>query len=106
MAWLFLTGAILCEVAGTLALRATVTGRRLWYLVVGVGYVVSFVLLSLTLRRGIGIGVAYGVWTASGVALIAVLSRVLFRESLGRVRILGIALIAAGVTVVELGAAH
>ena len=39
------------------------------------GYVASFVLLSLALDAGMGIGVAYGIWTAVGVAFTAVLSR-------------------------------
>jgi len=106
MSWLLLSLAILSEVGGTLALRVAALGRRAWYAPVVAGYVASFVLLSLALRRGIGIGVAYGVWTASGVALIAVISRLLFRESLSRVRVLGIALVVTGVAVVEAGSAH
>ena len=70
----------------------------------GRGYVASFVLLSLALDAGLGIGVAYGIWTAVGVALTAVASRVLFDEPLTPVMSLGIALIAAGVVLLQLGA--
>ena len=46
-----------------------------WYALVVIGYVASFVLLSLALDEGMGIGVAYGIWTAVGVAFTAVLSK-------------------------------
>jgi small multidrug resistance pump len=104
MRWVYLAGAIPIEVAATLALRVASRGRRTWYVGVTVGYVVSFVLLSLALHGGMGIGVAYGIWTAVGVALTAVLSRRLFDEPLTRTMLLGILLIVAGVVLLETGA--
>jgi len=101
--WLYLAGAILIEIAATLALRVASAGRRPWYVGVVAGYVASFLLLALALDAGLGIGVAYGIWTAFGVALTAVLSRWLFTEPLTRTMMLGIALIAAGVFLLELG---
>lgn len=106
MGWIFLSGAILAEVAGTLSLRVAAHGRRTWYAGVLVAYVVAFSLLSLTLREGLGIGAVYGIWTACGVALTAVASRLLFDEPLTRTMVAGIVLIAAGVLLVELGSAH
>jgi small multidrug resistance pump len=105
MEWLYLAGAILTEVASTLALRVAAGGRRRWYAVVVTGYVISFALLAAALDAGMGIGVAYGIWTAVGVALTAVLSRLLFDEPLTRTMSLGILLIAAGVLLLEAGAA-
>lgn len=52
------------------------------------------------------LGVAYGIWAAAGVALTAILSRILFKEPLTWVMGLGIILIAGGVLLIELGAAH
>jgi small multidrug resistance pump len=103
MEWLYLAVAILLEVASTLSLRVAAGGRRRWYAVVVPGYVASFILLALALHEGMGIGVAYGIWTAIGVALTAVLSNVLFSEPLTRTMLLGIALIAAGVVLLEAG---
>ena len=103
MEWVFLAGAILVEVASTLALRVAAAGRRRWYAVVVLGYAVSFGLLALALDAGMGIGVAYGVWTAVGVALTAVLSKLLFDEPLTRLMLLGITLIISGVVLLELG---
>jgi len=102
--WVYLIAAILTEVAATLSLRVAARGRRAWYVVVVTGYVVSFLLLARALEEGMGIGVAYGIWTAVGVALTAVLSKLLFGEPLTRVMTLGITLIVAGVVLLELGA--
>jgi len=104
MEWVYLSVAIVLEIGSTLALRVAAAGRRAWYVVVVTGYVVSFVLLSLALGEGLGIGVAYGIWTAVGVACTAVLSRLLFDEPLTRLMTLGIVLITTGVVLLELGA--
>ncbi|WP_229052009.1 multidrug efflux SMR transporter [Aeromicrobium sp. Leaf350] len=106
MEWVYLVVAILTEVAATLSLRMASTGSRAWFGVVGVGYLAAFTALSLSLSEGMNLGVAYGIWAASGVALTAVLSRILFQEALTWVMSLGIVLIATGVLLVELGATH
>lgn len=104
--WLLLTGAVAFEVGGTLSLRMAATGPRTWYLAVVAGYLAAFTLLLMTLAAGMGLGVAYGVWAASGVALTAILSRVLFNEALNWLMGLGIVLIVGGVLLIELGAVH
>jgi small multidrug resistance pump len=106
MQWLFLATAIALEVAGTLALRMAATGRKAWFVVVVIGYVGAFAALTLALSEGLGIGVAYGIWAAVGVALTAVASHILFEEPLTALMGLGIVLIAGGVLLVELGAGH
>ena len=104
MSWVYLISAILTEVAATLSLRAAATGRRVWYALVLVGYAASFLLLARALGEGLGIGVAYGIWTAVGVALTAILSKLLFEEPLTPLMIAGITLIIGGVVLLELGA--
>jgi small multidrug resistance pump len=105
MAWLLLAAAILIEVGATTSLKVATTRDPRWYVVVAVGYVLAFALLSAVLAQGIGIGVAYGIWTAAGVALTAVVSRFLFEEPLTWVMGVGIVLIATGVLLIEIGAA-
>ncbi|WP_300268941.1 multidrug efflux SMR transporter [Microbacterium sp.] len=105
MAWLFLICAIVFEVGGTLSLRVAVDKKR-WYILVVVGYVLAFSMLSLALASGIPLGVAYGIWAAVGVALTAVLSTLLFKEPFTWLMGLGIVLIVGGVLLIELGAAH
>ncbi|MFV8164114.1 DMT family transporter [Mycobacterium sp. 134] len=108
--WLALTGAILVEVFATLALRASDGFRRkVWVVPVVAGYVMSFYLLWLALSLGVPVGIAYGIWTACGVALVAVIAKFLFKDPLTPVMMLGIALIVSGVFTIELagvGPAH
>lgn len=106
--WWTLAGAIVIEVFATLSLRASEGFRkRAWIVPVVLGYLVSFYLLWLTLALGMPVGIAYGVWTACGVALVALIARALFAEPLTWAMVSGIALIVAGVLTIELaGAAH
>lgn len=101
--WLFLAGAIVVEVAATLSLRASDGFRRkIWLIPVVGGYLAAFALLSVSLSLGMPVGVAYGVWSACGVALVALLGKVLFAEPLTWVMGLGIGFIIAGVVTIEL----
>jgi len=52
------------------------------------------------------LGVGYGIWAACGVALTAILSKLLFDEPFSWIMAAGIALVVGGVLLVELGAAH
>lgn len=105
MSWLALIAAIVIEVSATMAFRASEGLRKkAWAPAIIGGYLASFTLLSVALRHGIAVGVAYGIWSATGIALAAILARVIFKEPLTRVMIAGIALIAVGVLLVELGA--
>ena len=106
MGWLFLIGAIAFEVFATMSLRMVATGKKRWLIGVGIGYLVAFAMLVLTLSTGMALGVAYGIWAAAGVALTAVLSRFLFKEPLTLIMCVGVALIVGGVLLVEIGAAH
>jgi small multidrug resistance pump len=106
MSWLALFAGIIVEVLSTLGLRASEGFRkRRWIAPVLVGYVVSFALVWLSLRLGMPVGIAYGVWSACGVALVALLARVLFDEPLTPIMLAGIALIIGGVLTIELSGA-
>ncbi|GAA1493070.1 DMT family transporter [Curtobacterium herbarum] len=103
MGWVLLAIAIVSEVAATISLKLATDGKKRFYVPVAIGYVVAFSLLAVALTLGLPIGVAYGIWAATGVALTAVLGRVLFREPLTRLMLAGIGLIIVGVLLVELG---
>ncbi len=101
--WLTLAGAIVIEVLATLGMRASDGFRKKkWIAPVVIGYVASFALLSITLSLGMPVGIAYGVWSACGVALVAVVARFLFDEPLTLLMMAGIALIIGGVLTIEL----
>ena len=102
-AWLLLIPAILVEVTASLALKGALEHPAL-YVVVVLGYLSGFVLLSAILRTGMPLGVAYGIWGATGVALTAVGSLLIFDEPITALMGAGIVVIIAGVLCVELGA--
>ena len=77
--------------------------RALGALELRINTLLAFSLLGLALAGGLGLGVAYGVWAATGVALTAVGSRLLFDEPLTPLMGAGLALIIVGVLLVELG---
>lgn len=99
--WMFLFIAIVSEVIATSALKATEDFTRLWpSVIVVVGYVSAFYFLSLTLRT-IPVGIAYAIWSGVGVALIALVAWVLYGQTLDMPAFIGIALIVAGVVVLN-----
>ena len=105
-AWLLLAGAIAAEVIGTLSLRMAAHGTRVWYALVLTGYASSYAMLVQALALGMPLGMAYGIWTAVGVAATAILSRLLWGEPLTWLMGAGIALIIGGVLLIEMGAVH
>ena len=100
--WIYLLGAIVAEVIGTSALKATDGFRRLWpSLIVIVGYAVSFYLLSFTLKD-IPVGMAYAIWSGLGLTLITLLAWILYGQRLDAPALVGMLLILAGVVVMNL----
>jgi small multidrug resistance pump len=99
---LLLLAAVLAEVAATLSLKAALD-EPAWYVLVVTGYLAAFTLLAAVLRRGMPVGVAYGVWAALGVMLTALAAAVVYGERLGPAVLAGIVLVVAGVLCVELG---
>ena len=101
-AWLLLALAILAEVIGTSALKASAGFSRLWpSLVVVAGYGTAFYFLSLALRQ-IPVGIAYAVWSGVGTVLITLIGVLAFRQKIDAAGVLGIALIISGVLVLNL----
>ncbi|HEY2205361.1 MAG TPA: multidrug efflux SMR transporter [Pseudonocardia sp.] len=106
MVWLLLAGALVSEVAATVSPRLSEGfTRAVPSAVVVVGYGGSFVLLGLALKRGLSIGVAYGIWSAAGVSLVALIGVLFLRESLTWVQVGGLGLVIAGVVALQSGAA-
>lgn len=105
MVWVYLGGAILSEVLATISLRLS-EGMSKWApgVVVVVGYLLSFVLLAQVLKLGLSVGVAYGIWSAVGVSLVALIGAAFLGESLSWVQVGGLVLVIAGVVALQSGA--
>jgi small multidrug resistance pump len=102
MKWVYLGIAILSEVIATSALKASDGFTRIVPLtVLAVGYAVSFYFLSLTLRD-IPVGIAYAIWSGVGILLIALIGWLRYGQSLDLAAIIGLALIVAGIAVLNL----
>ena len=108
MGYLYLAIAIVSEVVATSFLKFTSGDRAVWwaYIVVAAGYGLSFWMLSLTLSAKVPLGIAYAIWAGAGVVLVAIVSWVVFKESLTLLQILGMGLVIGGVALLELGAQH
>ena len=102
MHWWYLALAIAAEVATTSALKAAAGFTRPFpTLLVVLGYGIAFYCLSLSLKV-VPVGVAYAIWSGVGTALIAVIGWVLFGQTLDLAALIGLALIVAGVAVLQI----
>jgi small multidrug resistance pump len=101
VAYLFLAIAIVAGVTGTSALSVsaglTQPGPMI---VVGLAYLVCFLAMTRALRA-IPIGLVYAIWSGGGIALVTLIGWRLFGQSLEAGEIAGIALILAGVVVIQ-----
>lgn len=94
--------AIVAEVIATSALKASAGFTRLWpSVVVVLSYGTAFYCLSLTLQS-LSVGVAYALWSGLGIVLVTIASYVLYRQSVDLPALIGMALIVAGVAVIQL----
>ncbi len=102
MTYLYLAFAILAEVAGTSALKASEEFTKLVpSIIVVTGYALSFYLLTLVLRT-IPIGITYAVWSGIGIVLIAVIGAIIYKQIPDIPAIIGMVLIILGVAVIHL----
>jgi small multidrug resistance pump len=106
MGYLLLAVAILAEVSATVSLKLSDGFSKLGPSVIVVaGYVVAFIALAQVLKAGVPIGVAYAIWAAAGVALVAIVGVLFLREPLNPTMIAGLVLVIGGVVLIELGSA-
>jgi small multidrug resistance pump len=102
MAYVYLLVAIVAEVIGTSALKASEGFSRLIpSALVVLGYGIAFYCLSQVLKS-IPVGVSYAIWSGLGIVLISVVGAVFFKQALDLPAIIGMALIIAGVAVINL----
>ena len=99
--WWPMAGAIAAEVTATLLLKASAGFTRPGLGVLALaGFGLALVLLASALHR-LPISVAYAVWIGVGSVVVTAAGAVLFGEHLTPAALAGIALVAAGVAVVN-----
>ncbi len=101
MVYLYLTLAIIAEVAATSALKASEEFTKIGpSIVVVVGYGIAFYLLALVLRT-MPVGITYAIWSGLGIVLVTIASIFLYEQIPDLPAILGMALIIAGVLIIN-----
>ena len=101
-AYILLGGAIVFEVVATTAMKSSVGFTKLLpSLLCAVGYGISFYLLSQTLKT-MPTGIAYAIWSGVGIVLISAIAWALHGQKLDAWAVVGMALIIAGVLVINL----
>ncbi|HEV7338739.1 MAG TPA: SMR family transporter [Bosea sp. (in: a-proteobacteria)] len=103
--WIVLLAAVAVEVLATSALKVFVSAPLFLAFLPLVLIGLSFALLSLALRV-IPMAVAYAVWEGLGIVGIAVIGHVLFAEHLTPERLAALAMIVAGIVLLERGVGH
>ncbi|MEY8831236.1 multidrug efflux SMR transporter [Sedimentitalea sp. XS_ASV28] len=100
--YLYLFMAIVAETIGTTALQASQQFSRIGpSIIVVISYGAAFYLLALALRF-MPVGVAYAIWSGLGIVLIALIGLVMFGQKLDLAAMAGLALIIAGIVIIQL----
>ena len=99
--YLFLTGAIICEVCGTMLLPITQNFTRITPTIfLALFYLSAFYLLTFVVDK-LPIAIVYGTWSGLGIFTIAILGYIFFKQTLSWQAILGLFLIIIGVVLVN-----
>ncbi|HCM61579.1 MAG TPA: multidrug/spermidine transporter subunit MdtJ [Morganella sp. (in: Bacteria)] len=101
--WMFLGLAIVTEVIGTLSMKyASVSGDTAGMVVMYIMIAASYILLSMAVKK-VALGVAYALWEGIGILIITTFSVMWFQESLSPMKLGGLALLIAGITLIKYG---
>ncbi|MEA1961352.1 MAG: multidrug efflux SMR transporter [Bacillota bacterium] len=109
MKWIWLMSSIICEVAGTTALKLVSQGGRyttFWIVSVFVFYIACFGLMGITFRY-FDLGLVYAIWSGIGITLMAIIGLLFFGDSMNMMKFFSIVLIIMGIAGLNLsGVSH
>ncbi len=99
--YLFLFGAIFCEVAGTMLLPSSQNfSKFLPTLALAIFYLTAFYLLTFVVNK-LPIAIVYATWSGLGIFTIAILGYIFFKQTLSWQSIVGLFMIVIGVILVN-----
>ena len=99
--YLFLIGAIFCEVAGTMLLPISQNFTKLIpTTLLTIFYLTAFYFLTFVVNK-LPIAIVYATWSGLGIFTIAILGHIFFKQTLTWQAIVGMFLIVAGVVLVN-----
>lgn len=101
MLYWYLAIAIVAEVAGTIALKASDGLTQVVpTIIVIVAYATAFYFLSLVLKT-LPVGLVYALWSGMGIVFITIVSAIVFKQIPDAAAIVGMSLIVLGVVVIN-----
>jgi small multidrug resistance pump len=104
--WIFLVIAIVAEIVATTAIRSSNGFTVLVPSIVTIaGYAVAFACFAKALKS-LELGIAYAIWAGVGTATVAVIGMLVFGEPGSAAKTAGLALIVAGVVLLNLQGTH
>ena len=99
--YIFLVGAIFCEVAGTMLLPSSQNFTKIVpTTLLVIFYLSAFYLLTFVVNK-LPIAIVYATWSGLGIFTIAILGYIFFKQTLAWQGILGLFLIVIGVILVN-----
>ena len=99
--YLFLIGAIFCEVVGTMLLPITQNFTKVFPTVIlTIFYITAFYLLTFVVNK-LPIAIVYATWSGLGIFTIAILGYIFFKQTLAWQAIFGLFLIVIGIILVN-----
>ena len=99
--YIFLFGAIFCEVAGTMLLPVSKNFTKLIpTFSLAIFYLVAFYLITFVVNK-LPIAIVYATWSGLGIFTIAILGYIFFKQTLSWQAIVGLFLIVIGVILVN-----
>jgi len=102
MNYIYLSIAIVAEVAATSALKASDGFTKILPTIVVIGgYGVAFYLLSIIVKT-LPVGLTYAIWAGLGIILVAIVGAILYKQMPDLPAIIGMTLIVAGVVIINL----
>lgn len=100
--YLFLFLAVIAETIATSALKPAMGFTKpIPTLIALLGYASAFYLLSKVFQV-MPVGITYAIWSGMGIVLITLIGTFVFKQTLDLPAILGMALIIAGVIVIQI----
>ena len=99
--YIFLVGAIFCEVAGTMLLPVSQNFTKLIpTILLSIFYLTAFYLLTFVVNK-LPIAIVYATWSGLGIFTIAILGYIFFKQTLSWQAIIGLFMIVFGVVLVN-----
>ena len=99
--YIFLVGAIFCEVAGTMLLPVSQNFTKLIpTIALSIFYLSAFYLLTFVVDK-LPIAIVYATWSGLGIFTIAIFGYIFFKQTLAWQAIVGLFLIVVGVILVN-----